>query len=231
MSAISGQPYRTQVKQFNFFRLGKLRPILPLREHLLNDHIVRYHLDPFYAECRAFGRLREKNKDGVLAVRCHGYAFLSPEIESRIAQQFEIRQWYRESEHQGQPLRAIFKDVVRFRASFGRNDFPANSPFGQKKFRAMRTNLEQLNKLGILNMDIRKENYRGGRLFDFSTAITSPHLGLDQNLRPKKRILEDMKDDIGCFDSMVEDEIQKAEEAQRAVTMTSSWKGRLRKRP
>ena len=65
---------------------------MPLRKHLLDDHIVRHHIDPFFAECRAFGRLLEAGKDNALAVRCHGYAFLPPEIDVRIAQKFGIEE-------------------------------------------------------------------------------------------------------------------------------------------
>jgi hypothetical protein len=149
-------------------------------------------LDPFFAECRAFGLLVKEGKDDELAVRCHGYAFLSEEVEHLIAKQFGIRDWNRSPEDINKPLRAIVKNYIRF-VNF---DKP-------KKHTKMRENLEKLNRMGIYNMDIRKENYLGGRLFDFSVAITSPHLGLSTNFRTESQIVEDTRYDLACFDSMV----------------------------
>lgn len=143
--------------QFNFFSLEEIRPFVPFSEHLLEDTVVRHHLDPFFAECRAFGRLVEEQRDGLLAVKCHGYVFLPQEAESRIETQFGINDWNRKTEDEGRPLRAIVKDNIG-----------SKEPFGRKTFLAMRKVVEELNKLGIYNMDIREDNYRGGRLFDFS---------------------------------------------------------------
>ena len=212
---MSSRSCRAKFKQFNFYTLGELQPSVPLREHLLDGNTVLHHIDPFFAECRAFGQLCEAGKDGALAVRCHGYAFLPPEIEARIAEKFGIEKWNRKAEHEGQPLRAIFKDIIRFKSPFGKTDFPADSPFGQRKFSEMRNNIEQINKLGILIMDVRKENFRCGRLFDFSAAITSPHIALDQNLRPKKAILKTMRFDLECFDSLLEKEMKQAKKAKK----------------
>ena len=157
-------------------------------EDLLTDDVVRYQLDPFYAECRAFGLLAEKMKDDILAVRCHGYAFLPEALERRIHRDFGIKDWNRHEKDEGQKLRAILKDYIVF-----------NSVCGRKKLSKMRENIIKLNELGIYNMDIREDNYRGGRLFDFSLAITSPHISLSLRLRSKKNIEEDMRCDIEYF--------------------------------
>jgi hypothetical protein len=177
--------------QFNFFSLDEIRPFIPTGEHLINDSVVRHQLDPFFAECRAFGLLVEKNKDDSLAVRCHGYVYLSDAVEHRINQQFDITDWNRQREDEGSPLRAIVKDFIRFK-----------TPFGRKKFSTMRGNLEKLNDLGIHNMDIREDNYKGGRLFDFSIAITSPHMSFNLHIRSREQILEDMRYDLRSFDIM-----------------------------
>ncbi|KAI0428308.1 kinetochore Sim4 complex subunit FTA2-domain-containing protein [Xylaria sp. FL1042] len=141
---------------------------------LFNDIIVRERLDPFFAECRAFGRLVKDGKDDGLAVRCYG-CVLSEEAEHRIEEGFGIRDWNRPTEDNKEPLRAIVKDYIRY-VSF---DKP-------KTHATMRRNLEQLNRMGIYNMDIRRENYIGGRLFDFSTATMTPHLIFRTELRTEK---------------------------------------------
>lgn len=153
--------------------------------------MVRYQLDPFYAECRAFGQLVGEQKDHLFAVRCYGYIFLPPAIELRITQQFGISDWNREAADEGRPLRAILKDYIRFK-----------TPFGRKKFPEMRDTLKKLNDMGIYNMDIREANYLGGRLFDFSIAITVPHISFWEKLRPTSQILEDMDYDLNAFDAI-----------------------------
>ncbi|GAW13635.1 hypothetical protein ANO14919_030220 [Xylariales sp. No.14919] len=156
---------RYAVKIFKFVPLEVIRPFVPTKQHLIDDIVVREQIDPFFAECRAFGRLAEDGKDDELAIRCYGYVFLSEEVERRIADEFGIRDWNRLTEHNKEPLRALVKDYIPY-ISFDR----------PKSHARMRENLKQLNKMGIYHMDIRKENYLGGRLFDFSTAITTPHL-------------------------------------------------------
>ena len=172
--------------------------------------MVRHQLDPFFAECRAFGHLIELNQDDELAVRCHGYVMLSSEIEKRIIDNFDIQDWNREAEDENQPLKAIVKDLVC-----------SNSFLGKWSFRTMRKKIKRLHELGIYNMDIRTDNYLNGRLFDFSAAITTPHLDLWTKLRPEDEILEDINDDFECFDSVIKAEKKKTRDA---------WMDRLRPR-
>ena len=47
--------------------------------------------------------------------------------------------------------------------------------------------------MGIYNMDIRKKNYLGGRLFNFSTAIITPYISFLLNLRTQAQIVEDIQ--------------------------------------
>jgi hypothetical protein len=130
-----------------------------------------------------------------------------------MREQFGIDDWNRGSEDEGQPLRAIIKDYIRFR-----------TPFGRKNFSTMRRTVEKLNEMGIYNMDLRESNYLGGRLFDFSVAITSPHLSLWPKLRTREQVLEDMDYDLLSFDEMV----QKVEADQKEAREQSL--GRLRSR-
>ncbi|KAI0148813.1 kinetochore Sim4 complex subunit FTA2-domain-containing protein [Xylariaceae sp. FL1272] len=211
--SLVGQTFALKV--FNFFSLDELRPWLPFTGHLLKDEWIRYQLDPFYAECRAFGLLVEKGRDDELAVRCYGYVFLPPAVERQIEQQFGIDGWNRKPEDEGTPLRAIVKDFIRWKTVQHRRKLPA-----------MRKILQVLNKeLGIYNMDIREQNYLGGRLFDFSIAITMPHICLSDRLYPREQVLDNMRDDIGCFDSMVGRIQSKKKEAEEE---NPSWKQRTR---
>ncbi|KAI0410872.1 kinetochore Sim4 complex subunit FTA2-domain-containing protein [Xylaria grammica] len=193
------------LKIFNFFSLEEIRPDAFGKEHLLKDNVVRHQLDPFYAECRAFGLLVEKKRDDELAVRCHGYVFLSETLERRLERDFGIRDWNRKAEDEGSQLRAIVKDYIQWRSLRHR-----------KTFEVMRKKLEELNKLGIYNMDIREANYLGGRLFDFSIAITFPHLSLWPKLWSVEQILNEKENDLACFDSMVK-RVRKKEESERVI--------------
>ncbi|KAH8744974.1 kinetochore Sim4 complex subunit FTA2-domain-containing protein [Diaporthe sp. PMI_573] len=195
------------LKIFNFFTIDELQPFAYGREHFLTVDVVRHQRDPFYAECRAFGLLTEHIKDNELAVRCHGYTFLPASLERRIHQQFGINDWNRQEEHEGQPLRAILKDYIIY-----------HSVCGRKTLSKMRENITKLNGLGIYNMDIREDNYRGGRLFDFSLAITSPHISLSLNIRTRKAIETDRRYDIEEFK-----ELEAREKKRRKYKEKSEW--------
>jgi hypothetical protein len=202
-------------KQFNFFEIDEIKPFVPLRDHLMKDDVVRGHFDPFYAECRAFGCMIEHGKDHELAVRCHGYMLLPTAIELEIESQFGIDDWNRGPADEGHPLRAIVKDRI----------YHNKSPFGKTSPSTMRSRLKQLNRLGIYNMDIREGNYLGGRLFDFSLAVTAPHLSLSRRIRDKSEILRDMRYDIRVFDDLMEDR-----EAAKLVAKEQAIR-KLRPRP
>ncbi|KAK8126869.1 uncharacterized protein PG998_002628 [Apiospora kogelbergensis] len=202
---------RFALKVFNFFKLEDLRPFVPGGEKLLTDKVVRYHLDPFYAECRAFGLLVQEKKDHRLAVRCHGYSLLLECVGKKIRELFKIDDWHRQAEHGQEKLRAIVKDYIPFKSTCGR-----------KKLDTMRSNLKQLNELGVYNMDIREDNYRGGRLFDFSLAITSPHINLSLKLWSKRQIEEDVKYDLECFESFAKRENEKQAEERKATQPLAS---------
>ncbi|KAI0189711.1 kinetochore Sim4 complex subunit FTA2-domain-containing protein [Xylaria flabelliformis] len=200
---IESKQYSLQV--FNFYSLEELKAWVTGENDLITDDLVRYQLDPFYAECRAFGRMVEKGNYSKVAVRCHGYAFLPPAVERQIREQFELTDWNRQREDEGQLLRAIVKNNIRSRLACGREEISV-----------MRSRLEEMNQsLWIFNMDVREKNYRGGRLFDFSIAVTSPHIALWVKLRPTSDVFQDCRRDLGAFSKMVknieEQEIEKRE--------------------
>ncbi|KAI0184758.1 hypothetical protein EV127DRAFT_224311 [Xylaria flabelliformis] len=99
----------------------------------------QYSLDPFYAECRAFGLLVETRVDDELAVQCHGYTFLSHNIEHQIQEKFGFNDCGRQPEDKGrQLLRAIVKDYIRSESFHERIGLSA-----------MKSNLEELNSSGL----------------------------------------------------------------------------------
>ena len=71
---------------------------------LVSDDLLKAHMDPFYNECRAYGRLRECRLDGKVAVRCHGYIAIPAQVEDQLEQEFEIDDWDRPGEEYDKPF-------------------------------------------------------------------------------------------------------------------------------
>src|SRR5438034_4780380 len=122
-------------------------------------------LDPFHAECRAFGRIKNQGRNGEIAVRCYGFTLVPVSYEYLLKRKFGISNWNRQAEHQGQPLRGIVKDSIS-----------ETAPFQTNMIRKMKHDILELNKMGIYVKDVRPENYRNGVLLDFSVAWTRPHI-------------------------------------------------------
>ena len=131
---------------------------------------VRLQTDPFYNECRAYGRLIEYDVNGKVAVRCHGHMAIPAAREEELARRFEVYEWDRPEDDsklsvsKRQPFRAIVKDLIE-------DDRPLN----EKKLIRMRKALLRMHKLGVYPQDVQERNYGGGLLLDFSIAITKPH--------------------------------------------------------
>ena len=136
------------------------------------------YFDPFSCECRAYGRLQEENRQD-LAVRAHGYIFLTPKQEAEITKRItgidykppndhvELDgegPWAREEEHRQLPIRAIVKDFVTHRG-----------PFTASQVLDMWNDLEDMRELGIFVRDINIFNYIGGKLIDLSRSRAAPH--------------------------------------------------------
>ncbi|KAK3291783.1 kinetochore Sim4 complex subunit FTA2-domain-containing protein [Chaetomium fimeti] len=168
---IKGKPYA--LKMFMFCPTDYLRD--DLAGHLVRDlsspRFYTDYFDPFSCECRAYGRLKEENREH-LAVRSHGYLLLTPaqelEITRSIAGSEPSRSniWDRSEEHQHLPIQAIVKDLAE-----------SQEPFTAKQVPDMWADLKELHELGILVRDIRIFNYLGGKLIDFSRSWSTPHPG------------------------------------------------------
>ena len=131
---------------------------------------IRFHTDPFFNECRAYGRLIECDVNGKVAVRCHGHVAIPAAREQELAQRFEVYAWDRPRDDaqlpvaKKQPFRAIVKDLAE-----------VDRPLTEEDLIRMRRDLLKMHRLGVYPQDVRERNYGGGLLLDFSIAITKPH--------------------------------------------------------
>ena len=120
--------------------------------------LLHAHADPFYNECRAYGRLKEKNLDGKVAVRCHGYTTLPAAIEVELERRFDYLEWDRDDYDlpmkERAPFRAIVKDLIR-------DDIPLTHRVVKK----MKRDLLQIRKQGVYTCDIKARNVSGVNFF------------------------------------------------------------------
>ncbi|KAI1123663.1 kinetochore Sim4 complex subunit FTA2-domain-containing protein [Nemania abortiva] len=136
-----------------------------------------FYTDPFYAECRAYGRIKEATDrgevTGKIATKCRGYIFLNADDQRWLENEgIDLGTEILSDEllpivgGAGRP-RAIVKDF-----EIAGTDFDKQTP---QQIRSSFRNVWLLNKLGIFNRDIRAENFRNGWLVDFDTSYTLPH--------------------------------------------------------
>ena len=139
-------------------------------EESMSDDLLQAYMDPFYNECRAYGRLEEANLNGKVAVRCHGYMTFPAEHEEELGHKFNVSDWNRPSDEydkivsQRQPLRAIIKDLVR-------KDVPLTGKVADKILRDMK----KMRRCGIYVGEVYPRNYMAGLLVDMSVAKTEPY--------------------------------------------------------
>ncbi|KAI0545829.1 kinetochore Sim4 complex subunit FTA2-domain-containing protein [Xylaria curta] len=173
---INSEPYVLKVFKFidPLSAIGELRS--QLRETYPLEKLIVY-TDPFYAECRAYGRINEAVDRGEIrekiAAKCHGYIFLNADDEKWLTSHgidlgIEIlNDELRQIVGGGGKPRAIVKDF-----EIAGPDLEKQTP--QQIRRSFRS-IWQLNQLGIYNRDVRAENFRNGWLVDFDTSYTLPH--------------------------------------------------------
>ncbi len=155
-------------------------------------------MDPFFNECRAYGRLIEKNINGTVAVRCYGYLMIPANKEDELRERFGVTSWnrpdkeYLESTSRRQPFRAIVKDLVI-----------EDVPFTARIAKKMLLDLRRMRSFEVYNMDIQARNYKGGRLVDFSVAMTTPHYLFV--IKPAWRKEDYQYDDLRSFDYMLDE--------------------------
>ena len=171
----------------------------PSEEEIVSLDILHAHRDPFYNECRAYGRLNEANLDGKVAVRCHGYTTLPATIESKLEKRFDVVDWDRGDDDDDKPIkqkavfRAIVKDLVM-----------EDIPLTHRVVKKMKKDLLTIREEGIYPIDIKASNYKKGLLVDFSTAMTEPHYLFE--IKPDWHVRSFKNEDFFAFDQMIEDE-------------------------
>ncbi|AEO63500.1 uncharacterized protein THITE_2039418 [Thermothielavioides terrestris NRRL 8126] len=168
------------LKMFRFHCYKFLRSSLSgnAMRRLASPQLYADYFEPFHCECRAYGRLKEENRED-LAVRAYGYLLLTPQQEAEISRliagvdydpdyaKAELKGrnlWGRWEEHRHLPVRAIVKELVS-----------PQDPFTSAQLSDLWRDLEDLHRLGILVRDINVFNYMGGKLIDFGRAWTIPH--------------------------------------------------------
>ena len=181
----------TRSAQFFFNNWEYLRDIDPgccLTRPLANPQLYIDYLDPFNCECRVYGRLKDEGRED-LAVKAYGYLLLTAEQETALAKIIlgpdsgynpheacnapdSHNVWGRWEQHRALPIRAIVKQLVD------------DDPFQTTQLGKLWLDLEQFHRLGIIVRDVHEGNYLGGgKLVDFSRALTMYHPCLDQ-VRP-----------------------------------------------
>lgn len=167
--------------------------------------IAAYYTDPFYAECRAYGRIHESlAKRPPLdraAVPCHGFFFLKQKDYQALVDQnidMDLGENQANSLYQLKAIggfrpRAIVKDLAS-----------SESGVSEKTLARVLKRVIALNRHEIYNMDIRLDNFRDGKLVDFGSSWTEPHdlmnaqrPGVVNSCRTADRVM---------FDQMVMDE-------------------------
>ncbi len=147
------------------------------------------YAEPFNAECRAFGRLREEGYEE-LALSCYGYVLLDEQHERQLMERFSERRldFNGNSEHPGfvdvrghflgrdgrkPPIRGIVKALGQ----------PCEQ-LSNKDARRILGDITRMQQLGIVHIDVAIRQLIGGKLADFSTAITAPHFMTTPELNP-----------------------------------------------
>ncbi|KFA55694.1 hypothetical protein S40293_05243 [Stachybotrys chartarum IBT 40293] len=144
----------------------------------VDPEIITHYLDPFYCECRAYGRIQEALDDGTIkanpAVPCYGYMYLGSRDE-RILEDSGVALRYEDSDSESQestgeqaPIRAIVKKLAR----------PISGVTVRRQGKIL-VDIGTLNMLKIYNRDVRAENFRDGLLVDFGFSFTEPNIFLE----------------------------------------------------
>ena len=158
------------------------------------------HFDPFHAECRAYGRIGDKNCNGKVAVRCHGFTAIPALQEDFLSETFGVSEWDQPSEQYNLPVaerqsfRAIVKDLIE-----------DQTPFTRTMIDQMLRDLKSLRRMALFVRDVKESNYQGGKLVDFSISWTAPHVMLNYRVFKLEDIEQEINWELEQFDKMIED--------------------------
>jgi hypothetical protein len=174
--------------KFKFWPAIELVPFSTPKE---DEEELGTYMMPFHCECRTYGRLKEVGRED-LVPKAYGYVTLTEEEEESAGCSQAYPDWdYRPVGKP--PVLGIVKELVE-----------EEEGFTFKMLSRMRRDIVELNRLGIVAMDLKTDNYRAGRIIDFSQAIVQPHPWLDwERLSPEKVKRRAMRDRIR-FDYMIQ---------------------------
>jgi hypothetical protein len=186
------------VFQFKFFNAAFVRGTMSdVNNARIGDEELYGHMDPFYAECRAYGRImeveRKQRRKRSLVVPCYGFLGIPAKKEQMLSDRFGVYMWDREvgkvSSHE--PLRALVKELDE-----------VDLPLTHTTLNRILKDLRAIRKMGIYQQDVFARNYKGGRLVDFSASFTEPHFML--KIRSPLDVGGFKIRDLVMFDEMVE---------------------------
>ncbi|TGJ78287.1 hypothetical protein E0Z10_g10477 [Xylaria hypoxylon] len=207
---IASQDYALKVFKFSnpkshaFYWGTRLQNELPMKKAI-------FYTDPFYAECRAYGRIGDGRVDRhsksprvrqQTAVECYGYLLLSARDERWL-----IEQGHDLKADLDREVREALEGDTRVRAIVKHLDESPGSLHAGNIGRAWKSVSILNNSLKIYNMDIKADNFIGFRLVDFGSSWTEPH----EILRYLDKVSKDIaKDKRGRhtqnFNDMIEEE-------------------------
>ncbi|MCJ1272226.1 hypothetical protein MMC21_000012 [Puttea exsequens] len=127
-------------------------------------------MDPFFAECRAFGHIIEAGLNSKFTIFCYGYLAVSAQVQEELEKEFGISEWdcpvreYIQSISKRQMFRAIIKNLM-----------PTGVSLEEKLVTKLLRDPTIMRRLEIYPMDFQIRNYMAGSLINMSIAITEPH--------------------------------------------------------
>lgn len=149
---------------------------------------VELHKDPFYAECRAYGRINEATEKGqvkqAISIACFGFLFVDEKylpilLESGVDLEEDCllrEHWVSTASESAtpppprtrDPSKAPIRGIVKALAS-------SSSGVNYRSIDKMRRDILALNRLHVYNRDARMDNFLDGKLVDFGSAWTEPY--------------------------------------------------------
>lgn len=168
----------------------------------MEDKEFEQHIDPFYAECRAYGAIEESIYNGNLpaderdwvAAPCYGYLHISSADEAKIRRKFNIKDWNRPGNNDAKPIRGLVKEFIEQKDAIDTR---------RRSVRRMRKDLLMIRSAGVYPRDLFARNYRGGLLVDFGQSFTEPHCAL--RVFPEWQAEAEKTQDLHLFYEMLEE--------------------------
>lgn len=206
---------------------------------------LKHYTDPFFNECRVYGRLKRADKEH-LAIDCYGYVmFSSAYLEgkgidlgtSSTSDPNSVRGSKPGIIHEGLPEEPVGHGselIYALLKELPPSDATTRRPTAAQ-VRTMAKDLLSLHKLGIFHASISHSSYVAGKLVDFSTAQTATSPWLDgeyEGMNPARIGKDPTFSDQEDFDEKVVDywNAQAETPTPDAQEKTKGIKGRSKQR-